>query len=138
MSRALLLHSWSRPSDLTLYYPIIKECQNFGAVLNWDHQTLSFSSTGSKIPAVHRVSDSNNTPRTDHCPSIPAHTQAFVAAVHSDAQSISVTLRERVDLKPMCEALVFAFTGCLPPEDCPVVVEPKICSPENISTDNSL
>ena len=121
------------PDSLLLDNHVMAE---FGAVLDWDHQILSFSSSGSKIPAVHRTS--NRAPHADPCPPATSDTQPSVAAVHCDAEAIPVTLRERVDLKPLHEALVVVFTDCLPQQDCTVVVEPKIVSAEDISADNSL
>ena len=123
------------PDSVLLDNQVMSE---FGTVLDWDHQTLSFPSTGSKIPATYRTIHRNNTPNADHCPSAPGDTQTFVAAVHRDAEATPVMLRERVDIKPLHEALVVAFTDCLPPHDCSVVVEPKIVSGENISTEKSL
>ena len=51
-----------------------------------------------------------------------------VAAVHHDAEGVDVSLRERVDLKPIHEVLVVAFTDCPPAHDSTVVVEPLLMS----------
>jgi len=88
---------------------------DFGASLDWNNQTMSFSSTGTSIPAVHRVRDS--IPST-HTSSPANHPQnESVAAVHRDADAIAVSLRETVDLKPEHEGLAVAYTDCLPSVD---------------------
>lgn len=121
------------PDSLLLDNNVMSE---FGAVLDWDHQTLSFSSTGSSIPAVHRVH--NRAPSNDSCPSLSDDAQPSVAAVHRDAEATPVRLRERVDLKPLHEALVVGFSDQPPQQDCTVVVEPKIVSAEDIAADKGL
>ena len=60
-----------------------------------------------------------------------------VAAVHNDATAVAITLRERVNLKAMHEALAVAYTDCLPPQDCTVIVEPRIVSEADASKDGS-
>ena len=111
---------------------------DFGARLDWNNQTLSFSSTGSTIPAVHRIRDSVPSSSTSN-PSPASHTQNMsVAAVHHDADAIPVSLCERVNLKPEWESLAVAYTDCLPPEDCTVVVEPRIITEKDFSDDTTL
>ena len=61
-----------------------------------------------------------------------------VAAVHHDADAIPVPLCERVNLKPEWESLAVAYTDCLPPEDCTVVVEPRIVTEKDLSDDATL
>ena len=100
---------------------------DFGARLDWENETLSFSCTGSSIQAVHRVRETVPTYSND--PSSAERTQNMsVAAVHRDANAIAVSLCERVDLKPEHEGLSVAYTDCLPPETCTVVIEPRIAS----------
>ena len=108
----------------------------FGAILDWENQTLSFSSTGSTIPAVHRVHDSVRT-NDDTSPSA-THQNLSVAAVHRDADAISVSLCQTVDLKPLHEGLAVVYTDCLPSKDCIVVVEPRIVTEDEFSHDNTL
>ena len=110
---------------------------DFGALLDWENQTLSFSSTGSTIPAVHRIHDS--VPSSTNTP--PAATRGpnlSVAADHRDADTFSVSLCEKVDLKPEHEGLAVVYTDCLPPEDCTVVVEPRIVTEDDFSNDANL
>ena len=108
----------------------------FGAILDWENQTLSFSSTGSTIPAVHRVHDSVRT-NDDTSPSA-THRNLSVAAVHRDADAISVSLCQTVDLKPLHEGVAVVYTDCLPSKDCTVVVEPRIVTEDEFSHDNTL
>lgn len=108
-----------------------------GAVLNWSQETLFFPSTGESIPAVHRKNTAVPS-RTNNRSPAPNEPISSVAAVHSDAKAIAVKLCERVNLKSMHEALAVAFTDCLPPQDCTVIVEPRIVSETEISDDNSL
>ena len=63
----------------------------FGAILDWENETLSFSSTGSTIPAVHRIHDSVRT-SDDTSPSAPQDQNLSVAAVNRDADAISVSV----------------------------------------------
>ena len=109
---------------------------DFGAILDWENQTLSFSSTGSQIPAVHRIHDplslSSDTPVVDH------NSHVSVAAVHRDADVLSVTLCETVDLKPQHECLAVAYTDRLPPEDCTVVVEPRVVTEDEFHTNTNV
>ena len=61
-----------------------------------------------------------------------------VAAVYHDADAIPVSLCERVNLKPDWESLAVAYTDCLPPEDCTVVVEPRVVTEKDFSDDGTL
>ena len=74
-----------------------------GAVLDWENQVLSFSSTGNSIPAVHRISHPASRPADPSTAS--SDPNLSVAAVHHDAEGVDVSLRERVDLKPRHESL---------------------------------
>ena len=77
-----------------------------------------------------RLSSSSNNPSPAN------HTQNMsVAAVHHDPDVIPVSLCERVNLKPEWESLAVAYTDCLPPEDCAVVVEPRIATEKDSSDD---
>ena len=98
----------------------------FGAVLDWENQVMSFPSTGDFIPAVHRTSFPASRPADPS--TVASDSNLSVAAVHHDAEGVDVRLRERVHLKPRHEALVVAFTDCLPAHDSTVVVEPLIMS----------
>ena len=49
-----------------------------------------------------------------------------MAAVHRHADTFFVSLFETVDLKPEHEGLAVVYTDYLPPEDCTVIVEPRI------------
>ena len=65
---------------------------DFGARLDWENQTLSFSPTGSTIPAVHRIRDSVSSSSSNN-PSRANHTQNMsVAAVHHDVDAIPVSV----------------------------------------------
>ncbi len=108
----------------------------FGAVLDWSNQTLSFPH-GSEIPAVHRVSNPVSTP-SDNTSSSHDDSNLSVAAVHHNADAIPVFLREHVTLEPMHEALAVAYTDCVPPEDCTVVVEPRIVTEDTAVHNKSL
>ena len=101
----------------------------FVAVLDWENQVMSFPSTGDSIPAVHRTSYPASRPADPS--TVFCDSNVSVAAVHHDAEGVVVRLRERVDLKPRHEALVVAFTDCLPAHDFTVVVEPLIMSELN-------
>ena len=80
---------------------------NAGAVLDWEHQTMSFASTGKYTPAVHSTSQPASRPAN---PSIASfrNPNLSVAVVHHDAVGVIPSLREHVDLKPRHEALVVA------------------------------
>ena len=110
---------------------------DFGATLDWENQTLSLSSTGVSIPAVHRKNTAVP-PHTTARPPQPADSPMSVAAVYSDAEAVTVTLCERVALKPMHESLAVTFTDCLPPQDCTVIIEPRILSDDEVSNDSNL
>ena len=79
----------------------------FGAVLDWENQLLSFSSTGNSIPAVHRTSHPASRPAESSTAS--SDPNLSVAAVHHDAEIVDVSLRELVDLKPRLETLGCSF-----------------------------
>ena len=68
----------------------------FGAVLDWENQVSSFSSTGNSIPAVHRTSHPTSRPADPSTAS--SDPNLSVATVHHDAEGVDVSLRERVDL----------------------------------------
>ena len=81
---------------------------DFGERLEWENQALSFSSTGSTIPAVHRIRDSVPSSSSNN-PSPANHTQNMsVVAVHHDADAIHVPLCERFNLKPEWKSLAVA------------------------------
>ena len=93
---------------------------------------MFFSSTGSKIPAVHRINDFDT-------PSSANHDQNLsVVAVHRDADTFPVSPCETVDLKPEHGGIAVVYTDCLPPEDCTVVVEPRIVTQDDFSNDSKL
>lgn len=109
---------------------------DFGATLDWENQILSFSSTGTQIPAIHRRI--STPPIAENLSPPPRDENMSVAAIHRDSEEIPVYLRERVDMKHEFEALAVAYTDCLPPEDCSVVVEPRIVSETDLSQDGTL
>ena len=112
---------------------------DFGAILDWENETLSFSSTGATTPAVHRIRE--NVPTNSNILPSWDHTQNMsVAAVHrdADADAAAVSLCERVDLKPEHEGLAVAYADCLPPEDCTVVVEPLVVTEKDVADDAKL
>ena len=98
----------------------------FGAVFDWENQVMYFPSTGDSIPTVHRTSYPASRPADPS--TVSSDSNLSVTAVHHDAEGVDVRLRERVDLKSRHEALVVAFTDCLPAHDSTVVVEPLIMS----------
>ena len=97
----------------------------FGAVLDWENQILYFPSAGDYIPGVHRTSYPASRP-ADRSIAVSSDPNPSVAAVYHDAEGVDVRLRERVDLQPRHEALVAAFTDCLPANDSISVVETLI------------
>ena len=109
----------------------------FGAILDWENQTLSFSSTGSTMPAFHRIHDSVRA-SGDTSPSATQAQNLSMASVNRDADAISVSLCETVDLKPLHEGLAVVYTDCPPSKDCTVVVEPRIVTENEFSHDNTL
>ena len=66
------------------------------------------------------------------------HIKTCLAAVHRDADAISVSLCQTVDLKPLHEGLAVVYTDCPPSKDCTVVVEPRIVTENEFSHDNTL
>ena len=109
---------------------------DFGVLLHWENQTIYFSPTGSKIPAVHRVNEC--VPSSTNTPSSANHNQNLsVAAVHRDAETF-LCLCVTVNLKPEHEGLAVVYTDCLPPENCTVVVEARIVTEDDFSNDTKL
>ena len=69
---------------------------------------MFFSSTGSKMPAVHRTNDF--LPSITNTPSSASHNQNLsVAAVHRHVDTCSVALCKTVDLKPDHEGLAIVY-----------------------------
>ena len=98
---------------------------DFGARLEWENQTLSFSSTGPTIPAVHRI--------RDYVPSSSSNNPSRRTTLKTCRRPLYITmlmpflsLCERVNLKPEWESFAVAYTDYLPPENCTVVAEPRI------------
>ena len=86
----------------------------FGAVLDWKRQRLNFLSSKTSIPAVHRLSSSN----------VAKSLHTYVAAVHTDATELDVSLSQRVDIKARHVVVVTAYTNIKPSVDTEAVIEP--------------
>lgn len=90
----------------------------FGAVLDWNNERLTFESSTTTVPALHRKKGGHRNNSSSVC----------VAAVHRNAVEHPVFLRERFNIRPGHAMIVQAFTDIKPLADTDVVVEPRVLS----------
>ena len=101
----------------------------FGAILDWKNQCLTFSSSTVTITATHRSPDARSQVTS-------STVLRSVAAVHKDAEVHTVTLCNRIHLRPRHSAVITAFTDIKPLQDTEVIIEPRIRSENDMFCDN--
>ena len=100
----------------------------FGAKNDWKNQCITFHSSETTIPAVHRT-DSNTTGSSISPAGV---TSVSVASVHADFKAITVGLKSCFYVPARPEASVVVFTDTKPPVDT-VVLEPRMVSQPEFS-----
>ena len=78
----------------------------FGAKLDWKNQCITFHSSETTIPAVHRAESST----TGLSVSFAGVTSGSAVFVHDDFETIPVSLKAHLYLPAGTEASVVAFT----------------------------
>ena len=100
-----------------------------GAKPDWKNQCITFHSSETTIPAVHRAESST----TGLSVSSTGVTSVSVASVHADFEAIPVGLKSRFYLPAGTEASVVAFTDTKPLADTHVVLKPRMVSQSEFS-----
>ena len=90
---------------------------DFGALLDWENETLSFSSSGSTIPAVHRVRDSVSPNSTNPSPS-------------SHGKNLSVAAVNYIEILMLFLSFCVKRSSSNPKRKVLLLSSPSVCHPK--------